>query len=50
MYLDVPMEHRVARLHDRDDKNDTIERRINTDEEQFSGFTDYEVKITNPDF
>lgn len=50
IYLDVPMEERIKRLGDRDDKNDTIERRLTTDEEQFEGFTDYEIRITNPDF
>jgi guanylate kinase len=50
IYLDVPMAERLKRLSSRDDKNDSIERRITTDEKQFHGFTDYEIRITNPDF
>lgn len=50
IYLDVPMAERLKRLSSRDDKNDSIERRITTDEAQFCGFTDYEIRITNPDF
>lgn len=50
IYLDVPMTERLKRLSSRDDKNDSIERRITTDEAQFRGFTDYEIRITNPDF
>ena len=50
IYLDVPMAERLKRLSGRDDKNDSIERRITTDEKQFHGFTDYEIRITNPDF
>ena len=50
IYLDVPMAERLKRLSSRDDKNDSIERRITTDEAQFHEFTDYEIRITNPDF
>lgn len=50
IYLDVPMDERLKRLSSRDDKNDSIERRVTTDEEQFHEFTDYEIRITNPDF
>lgn len=50
IYLDIPMEERLKRLESRNDNNDSIERRVRTDEEQFAGFTDYEIRITNPDF
>lgn len=50
IYLDVPMDDRLKRLSSRNDKNDSIERRVTTDEAQFHGFTDYEIRITNPDF
>lgn len=50
IYLDVPMDERIKRLSSRNDKNDTIERRVTTDEAQFHGFADYEIRITNPDF
>ena len=50
IYLDVPMDERLKRLSSRNDKNDSIERRVSTDEAQFSAFTDYEIRITNPDF
>lgn len=50
IYLDIDRLTRVKRLNDRKDKNDTIVRRLNADEEQFRNFIDFEIKITNPNF
>lgn len=38
------------RLLERSDSNDSIERRMQADIEDFNDFTDYNIKITNTDF
>ena len=50
IYLDTPVLDRLERLNNRNDLNDTISRRMKTDDEQFESFKDYEIRITNPDF
>ena len=50
MYLDIPTTTRAARLSQRGDKNDTIERRMYSDSQDFKDFTDYDIKIDNPNF
>lgn len=50
IYLDPSRMTRVERLNDRADINDTIHRRMSTDDEQFKGFQDYDLKIKNGDF
>ena len=50
IYLDIDRETRVERLKNRNDSNDSIERRINADDEQFIGFDDFDVRITNSNF
>ena len=50
IYLDVDRAIRTERLNQRSDANDTIERRMNTDEEQFKDFTDFDIRIKNADF
>jgi dephospho-CoA kinase len=50
IYLDIDKETRLQRLSERNDNQDSIERRIQADDNQFIGFTDYDLKITNPDF
>ena len=50
MYLDVDRMTRIERLNYRNDMNDTIMRRMNTDDEQFKEFKDYEIRVTNADF
>ena len=44
MYLDVDRMTRIERLNYRNDMNDTIMRRMNTDDEQFKEFKDYEIR------
>lgn len=50
IYLNIPEEIRRARLHQRNDKDDTIERRIQADNEQFGNFLNYDCIITNENF
>jgi hypothetical protein len=35
---------------ERGDIQDPMKRRLKADEEQFAGFENYDIKITNPDF
>jgi hypothetical protein len=34
----------------RDDKNDSISRRFQADEDQFRDFGEFDLRITNPEF
>jgi guanylate kinase len=48
--LDIPEEVRRQRLSVRNDNNDSIDRRISADREDFSVKIDYDLKISDPDF
>jgi guanylate kinase len=50
VYLDIDRETRESRLHNRDDKNDSVQRRLNSDDNDFSEYFDYDLKITDADF
>ena len=50
IYLDIPESIRRERLGIRDDKNDSTDRRIAADNEQFGNFFDFDCKITNENF
>jgi guanylate kinase len=50
IYVDIEQPVRIERLGARKDVDDAIWRRIQADEEQFKNFTDYDIRITNPDF
>lgn len=50
IFLDPPRITRVERLEHRNDPNDSIVRRMNTDDEQFKGFLDYDLRVRNEDF
>jgi len=50
IYVDIDIEVRRDRLMKRDMPGDSIERRIQADEDDFNGFTNYDIRITNPDF
>lgn len=50
IYLDIDEVTRRIRLQSRNDNNDSIERRINADKEDFKGFNDYDLKLTDPEF
>ena len=46
----IPEEVRRERLLNRAMPGDTLERRLIADWEDFKDFTDYDVRISNPDF
>lgn len=50
VYLDIPREIRQNRLMNRRDKNDSILRRLDADDEDFKSFKDYDLRITDPEF
>lgn len=50
VYLDIDEPTRRKRISKRNDNNDSIERRIQSDEKDFSGFKGYDLKITDPEF
>lgn len=50
VYLDIDRSVRESRLHNREDKNDSIKRRLDADEIDFQSFSDYDLKVTDPDF
>lgn len=49
IFLDINSETRKSRLSSRKDA-DSVERRLRTDEEDFSNFSDYDFRITDPNF
>lgn len=49
IYFDMPLEIRKERLEKRSDA-DKVERRLLADELDFQNFTDYDLKITDPNF
>ena len=49
VYLNPPEEIRKERLAARNDA-DTVDRRLEADHKDFSGFLDYDIMITNEDF
>ena len=50
VYLDIPRDVRESRLFKRDDKNDSIKRRLDADEIDFKNLKDYDLRITDPEF
>lgn len=50
VYLNIDRLVRESRLHHREDKNDSIKRRLDADEIDFKGFNDYDLRVTDPDF
>jgi guanylate kinase len=50
VYLDIDREIREERILRRRDKNDSVQRRLDSDEEDFKGFGDYDLRVTDPDF
>ena len=50
IYLDIPVDVRYKRLQNRDMPGDSLNRRIDADEMDFMGFSDYDLRITNSDF
>ena len=50
VYLDIPRDVREKRLIRREDKNDSVKRRLDADEIDFKDFKDYDLRVTDPDF
>jgi guanylate kinase len=50
IYIDIPLDVRKERLLNRDMPGDTLLRRLYADEEDFKAFTDYDIRINNPNF
>jgi guanylate kinase len=50
VYLDIDRDIRENRILGRKDKNDSVKRRLDSDEEDFKGFKDYDLRVTDPDF
>lgn len=50
VYLDIDQETRRKRIARRNDNNDSINRRIIADEEDFKDFRDYDLKVGDPEF
>jgi guanylate kinase len=50
IYLDPPRLTRIDRLTYRNDPNDSIIRRMDTDDEQFKHFRDFDLRVKNDDF
>ena len=49
-YIDIPLEIRKERLMQRNMPGDTLDRRIEADEADFKDFTDFDIRIDNPNF
>lgn len=50
VYLDIDRDVREKRLFKREDKNDSIKRRLDADEEDFLNFNDYDLRVRDPEF
>ena len=50
VYLDIDRKVRESRLFRREDKNDSISRRLDSDDIDFQSLSDYDLKITDPEF
>lgn len=50
IYFDIPVEIRQERLASREMPGDSATRRIAADEADFIDFSDYDIRITNPNF
>jgi len=50
VYLDIDRKIRESRISNRQDTNDSVKRRLDADELDFKNFSDYDLKITDPEF
>lgn len=50
IYLDIDRDIRMDRIVERNDNNDTLDRRLKTDDIDFQNFNDYDVRISDPEF
>jgi guanylate kinase len=50
VYLDIDRRVRESRLLGRKDRNDSITRRLDSDDIDFQEYKDYDLRITDPEF
>ncbi len=50
VYLDIDRQIRENRIIRRNDNNDSVMRRLDSDEIDFQNFRDYDLKLTDPEF
>ncbi len=50
VYLDIDRPIRESRLYTREDRNDSVSRRLDSDENDFKDFREYDLRITDPEF
>ena len=50
VYLDIDRSVRESRLFKREDRNDSVIRRLESDDIDFQSYNDYDLKITDPEF
>jgi len=50
VFLDIPDDIRESRIIKREDNNDSVKRRLDSDAKDFENFNDYDLRITDPDF
>jgi guanylate kinase len=50
IYLDIDVKVRERRILKRNDNNDSIKRRIESDRKDFENFSKFNLRITNPEF
>jgi guanylate kinase len=50
VYLDIEESIRRERISKRNDNNDSIDRRLEADREDFKNFMNYDLRITDPEF
>jgi len=49
VYLSIDEQVRLARVTKREDQNDSVARRFLADRADFDGFSDYDMKVTDPE-
>ena len=50
LFLDIEQEIRRQRMEERNDTADSLDRRIQADEEQYKDFKNFDIRVTNHDF
>jgi guanylate kinase len=50
VFLDIDRSIRESRILERGDGNDSLSRRLESDDRDFEKFSDYDLKITDPEF
>ena len=50
IYLDIDRDVREDRIRKREDGNDSIKRRLDSDDKDFSNFSKYNIRITDHNF